>query len=179
MKSALWLAVLVVAIVLLTRLLWPRTVEVSGPPLITTVWDTVPVLERHLDTLWRERVIREVGATRTLVETVTVQLPPDTVVLGTATVAVQAIQVGATIGAVTTVEGVTLAYDSTRMLLRRPWRASYWTAGPLRAVVGDTVPPLVTFYPPPPPPCRFLCKSGLVLGGVATGLALAAIGRFP
>jgi hypothetical protein len=152
---------------LVTYCAFPRHIT-TGIPQIVTHWDTVEKVVPRLDTLWRTRTLRETETLPNLIETVTVQLPPETVQVATDAVCPQALAVGKA-GEQTTVEGQTFIYDSTRALLTRPWRVTYYTPGPLTAMVGDTFPPRLTFGPAPPKPCGTLCRLGLVAVGVLGG----------
>ena len=174
MKRALVTGLALIALILvtagLTWLLFPRRV-LAGIPQIVTHWDTVETLVPRLDTVWRTATIRRTETLPNLIETVTVQLPPETVRVATEAVCPQALAVG-DVGELTTVEGQTFMYDSTRALLTRPWRVTYYTPGPLTAMVGDTFPPRLTFGPPPPKPCGALCRLGLIAVGALGGTAV-------
>lgn len=160
----------------ITYFLFPREVQ-RGIPTIKTVWDTVTVVEPRLDTVWRTRTLARVETLPNVIDTVTIQRAPDTVYLDTlmlySAVCPQQLQVGqyGERDDPTIIEGktITTAGDtSQRSILEQPWRVTYFTPGPLDAVVGDTFPPRVTFRRPPNE-CGFWCRAGLISLGVLAG----------
>jgi len=185
MKKALGAALAVVLLIAVTALItwvfFPRK-EVTGIPHIVQTWDTVEVIVPRLDTVWRTRVVSQVETLPNVIDTVTVVAVPETVHTTTTDTIVeyqcpQQLQVGqyGKREKPTTLEGLTLSYDTAKTLLSRPWRVTYFTPGPLDAAVFDTFPPVMTFRPRPNE-CSFLCRLGLVslgtLGGaVVTGTA--------
>lgn len=161
--------------VLMGRLAFPPRVVTQ--PHIVTHWDTVERVVPRLDTVWRTRVVSRVETLPNVVDTVTVQSAPETVTVTLRAVCPQSLQVGqySDRSRPTIIEGRTFDYDSTRTLLTSPWRVTYYTPGPLDAMVADTFPPVVSFRSPPKE-CGFWCRLGYVglgavVGAGATGAA--------
>ena len=180
MKKALQLLALIVATVVVVRVFFPRNEQVVIPK-IETVWDTVETVVPQLDTVWRTRIIARSETIPNVIETVTVQAKPETVTITLQAVCPQSLQAGnwGDRQSTTVIEGRTYTYDSTKTLLQRPWRASYYTAGPIDAMVGDTFPPRLTFKTPPKQ-CDFFCRLGLfgwgsLAGAAITGTACAVL----
>jgi hypothetical protein len=173
MKTFLAVLVAVCLAVGATYLFFPRR-ETTYIPHIETVYDTVETLVPRLDTVWRTRTLTKVETLPNVIDTVTIQAAPETVTVVLEAVCPQSLQVGS-YGEredPTVVEGRTYRYDSTRTLLAQPWRVTYFTPGPLDAMVGDTFPPRLTFRPEPRE-CNFLCRLGLVGLGALGGAAAA------
>jgi len=154
--------------VLVGRRLCSQTVAQVSPPRLVTVWDTVA----RLDTLWRTRWRASVQWDTVLTERVIVS-QPETVYVMPEAVGMTLVQVPATVGDSTVVEGFALRLvDST--VERRDWRARYWTAGPLRELSADTLPPRIRFDPPSAREpvrrsCGFFCRAQTLVLGVSLG----------
>jgi hypothetical protein len=175
MKNALGMLLFGLFVGVVVYFLFPRKVEVHIPK-IETVYDTVETVVPRLDTLWRTRTVVRVDTLPNLIDTITVQAKPETVFATSTPVAAicpQRLQVGEAFqrDKPTIVEGKTYTYDSTRTLLARPWTATYFTTGPLDAMVGDTFPPLLTFRPAPQD-CNWLCRLKLLGIGAVGGTLL-------
>jgi hypothetical protein len=161
------LLVLVIGSALIARSLFPRTVTMTGVPRIVTQYDTV----RTLDTAWVVRLRRDT-VRMNVTERVTVTVP-ETVYVARVWRGITAVSVGAQVGDSTLVQGFT-AEPLDSGTAHRAWTVQFYTAGPLRSLVLDSL-PRVTFYDPPLPACRFFCKVGhYALGGVV-GASLMAV----
>jgi len=170
MKRALpWILLALVAIVAI-RELFPKRVRIVLPPRIITVHDTV----RHLDTAWVTRIRRQTD-TVNLVERVTVTVA-ETLHVCPGAIGLTALEVGRRVGDSTLAHGFVLKSESAGMIRRR-WQAQIWTAGPLRSLVLDSLPPRLSFYDPPPAGCGFFCKLKLLGIGGAGGFSACAVLR--
>lgn len=161
------LAAFVVAIgfALIVRSVFPKTV--ASPPRIRTVYDTV----RALDTVWIQRLRRDtIKINVTELVRVTV---PETIYVAPRVRGITGFHAGKRIGDSTIVGGFTLEpLDSG--YTRRDWLVQFYTMGPVRSLVTDSV-PRITFYPYVPP-CGRGCsiKKYLLGGSVGAGLGLLA-----
>lgn len=174
--SRLWMAVTCGAIILAFGG-WcrgPEEVE-RIVPRIHTVHDTVTL--ENFDTAWVERV-REVTRVDTinLTEVVTVAVP-ETVTVVPRIACATSLDVPPTWGDSTMIGGLRIDPMGSDYTLTK-WQAQYFTTGPLRSVMVDSVPPRVAFWPPPPRPkkgCGFFCSlKKYALGGI-TGYGLCQL----
>lgn len=156
--------VVAIAVALLARSLFPKTVTVAGEPRIFTRYDTV----RTIDTAWVAR-IRHDTVRVNLLERVIVTVP-ETVRVVPELRGIRALEVGAAVGDSTLVFGFTIAPADSQYSVRR-WQAQFYTQGPLKSVALDSI-PRVAFYPPPGKPCRTLCKVGHYLVGAVVGAGI-------
>lgn len=150
---------------MILRSLFPKTVP--GVPRITTVYDTV----RVLDTAWITRIRRDtikVNVTERVVVTV-----PETIYVAPRVQGIRAFHAGEKVGDSTIVGGFTLEpLDSG--YTRRDWLVQFYTLGPIRSLVVDSV-PRITFYPYVAPCGRGCSLKKYLLGGsVGAGLGLLA-----
>ena len=171
MKPQAWLVSgavvgLALGLALLLRSCFPVTVP--GIPRIHTQYDTV----RVIDTAWVVRLRRDTIKVN-VVERVTVSVPETVYVMPTIR-GITALAAGKRVGDSTIVGGFTLEpLDSG--YTRRNWMAQYYTLGPVRSLVVDSVAPRITFYPPPPKPCGTWCKLGYVGIGGSFGAGAASL----
>ena len=173
MKQALGIVALLIAAAFLGHWLFPRQVPgVPPPPRIITVWDTVATI----DTAWITRVRTIIKHdTTNLIERVTVTVP-ETVAVCPAIAGITALDVGEHVGDSTLVGGFQITPLASGIALSR-WQAQVWTAGPLRSVLLDTLPPHFAFYPAPQEPrtCGFFCQATRVGVGALIGFGACAI----
>lgn len=176
MKDKIKLAiVLIVAIVLAlaVREIWPKEKLVHTDPEIVTVWDTVSdtafvQVEVPVEVPGPE-VIRTVIVTEVDTVPVTPELPS---IFGITRIRVAGRGWGDTVS----VQGFSLEVDNTGNLLRREWRAEYFAMGPIEAVVVDSIPARIVFFPieeEDPNRCPFLlnvipmpCDPAFTAGGM-------------
>lgn len=166
LKTVGWILLALVA-ALAFRSIFPKRITTPAIPRIVTVWDTVKVI----DTAWVTRLRRDT-LTVNVTERVTVTVPETLYVVPRLT-GVVAVAVGEKVGDSTLVGGFTIA-PADSGYTRRGWQVQFYTLGPIRSLVVDSVPRL-TFYPPPPPPCRFFCKAGHYAVGIALGAGIVAV----
>jgi hypothetical protein len=180
-REALVILLLVLAVAVMTRVWFPKTVTVAGPPIITRVVDTV-----H-DTLTVAVPAPAAAGTPNLVIREThhelVLIAPPAPRLGLiALVApdttrprlypVLSIDVGARVGDTTRVTAFGLQRGDGVTSL-------FYTPGPLRSVVADSAgTPVVDWYAPPAPGCEFGCKVKLVGTGIVLGASAVVVLRF-
>jgi hypothetical protein len=168
-RDWLWLG-LIVTLFLLLRSLFPKVVTVPGVPRIVTQYDTV----RVIDTAWVTRLRRDTVRVN-VTERVTVTVPETLYVLPAPERGITAVSVGPKVGDSTLVAGFSLTpLDSG--ISRRGWQVQFYTLGPVKSLVLDSV-PRITFYDPPPPSCRFFCKLGHYALGASVGFGLASVLR--
>jgi hypothetical protein len=153
---------------LIVRSLFPKTVTIPGLPRIVTQYDTV----RALDTAWVVRLRRDTVRVN-VTERITVTVPETLYVLPTSMHGMTAIAVGAKVGDSTLVAGFTLQPLDTGMT-RRDWRVQFYTLGPVKSLVLDSL-PRITFYPPPAKACTFFCKAGHYVIGGAVAAAIVSV----
>jgi len=152
------------------RDLFPKTVP--SPPRIVTQYDTV----RTLDTAWITQT-RHDTIKINVTERVTVTVP-ETIYAAPRVRGISALRAGEHIGDSTIVGGFTLEpLDSG--YTRRDWLVQFYTLGPVRSLVVDSV-PRITFYPPAQN-CGFGCVAKkYLLGGVvgaSVGLLACQVGH--
>lgn len=162
---------LVVAGALMLRSLFPRTVPVSLPPRIRTVFDTV----RAVDTVWLRRTVEQLRVDTVLLERLSVT-PPETVYRVPRLEGLTGLVVAPFVGDSTVIQGFTLTPIDTGYHLGQ-WQGQFYTTGPVRAFAFVNGRPALRFDPPPPKPCRFLCKVGHYLVGAAVGGAVWEVFR--
>ena len=171
---------LVLGVVILTRLLFPKTVTVQGPPLITRIVDTV-----HDTVTVRLPPAPAPGAPNLVIrethhDVVTIVPPgpalkPVVLVVPDTTrprlYPVLSILVGPKVGDTT--------YTQTFGLQRGDGvRAAFWTPGPLLEVTADSSgTPRIRWGDPPAPGCEFGCKVKLVATGGALGALAVVVAR--
>lgn len=143
-------------------------------PRIRTVHDTV----LQLDTAWVERV-REVLRVDTinLTEVVTLTVP-ETVTVVPRIACATSLDVPPAWGDSMMVGGLRIEPGDSSYILTK-WQAQYFSTGPLRSMLVDSIPPRVSFWPPPPQPergCGFFCSlKKYTLGGIG-GYGLCRLG---
>ena len=153
---------------ILLRSLFPKTVTVVGAPRIVTQYDTVKVI----DTAWVTRLRRDTLKVN-VTERVTITVPETIYVLPRVERGITAVAVGEHVGDSTLVGGFTLTpLDSG--ISRQAWTVQFYTLGPVKSLVLDSLPRL-TFYAPPKPSCGVFCKLGHYVIGASVGFGLAAI----
>ena len=153
---------------ILLRSLFPKTITVVGAPRIVTQYDTV----RVLDTAWITKVRHDTLKVN-VTERVTVTVPETIYVLPRVERGITALAVGEHVGDSTLVAGFSLTpLDSG--ISRRSWQVQFYTLGPVKSLILDSLPRL-TFYPPPKPFCGVFCKLGHYVIGASVGFGLAAI----
>ncbi len=166
-KALPWVILGVIGI-LLVRQFFPRTVEISTPPIIRTVRDTV----RTLDTAW---VVKLRTKTDTLYrERITVTLP-ETVYVAPRLWGLTALNVAPQRGDTTVAQGFSIEPGDSGQLLTMDWRVQWWTPGPLR---GLTILPndvRAQWGEPPKPGCGFLCAVKKYAIGAGAGWALCKL----
>lgn len=162
----------------LTRTLFPKTVTKATPPRIVTQWDTVEKLE----TKWVTKEIERIKWDTVYLERV-VTARPETVVVATMRPisGLRYLIVGEKVGDSTTALGFTAKanpQDSSSILVEM-WQTRWWTAGPLRSVSLDTMPPRIAFYPAPEEEknCGWWCKTKLVLGSAGVGYGVCTLAQ--
>ena len=170
-KTVAWL-ILVVIVAIIARSLFPKTVEKQLPPIvrIQTQYDTV----QTVDTLWKDK-LRVVHDMVNLVERVVVSVP-ETVRVLPRTVGVTAVSVPPKFGDSALVTGFDIT-PTDSVYLKRMWTAQYFTTGPLRSLIMDSVPPKVEFFPPPKvvKGCGFFCSVTKYLEGGVGGFAVCKV----
>lgn len=139
----------------------PKEKTVRLDPVIVTEWDTMS----QLDTVWLERVRREVD-TVNLVQRVIVQVPETVFVTdsspGAYEVGITAIEAPLSWGDTLQVRGFHSVWFE-RGLVTSWWETRHFVKGPIRSVIVDSVPPLVSFYDiPEPSECNTICKAKLI-----------------
>lgn len=154
---------LALGLALLLRSCFPVTVP--GIPRIRTLYDTV----RVVDTQWVTRLRRDTIKVN-VVERVVVSVA-ETIYVRPKVRAITALAAGEHVGDSTIVGGFTLEPLDTGYV-RRQWMAQYYTLGPVRSLVVDSIAPRITFYPPPPKPCGTWCKLGYT--GIGTSIGAGA-----
>ncbi len=152
---------------LILRSLFP--VHIPGVPRITTVYDTV----RVIDTAWVTR-LRHDTITVNVVERVTVTVP-ETIYVRPSLRGMTAVTVGARVGDSTLVMGFDFRPVGDSGYERRGWQTQYYTLGPLRSLAIDAGAPRINFYDPPGKPCGTWCKLGHYLIGASVGAGTTAI----
>ena len=167
-----WIPLLVTAIgaALIGRLLFP--VEVDRPvdvPRIITVHDTIETIDTTWITRVRTDVIRD---TINLVEVVTVERA-DTLYQCPPVLGVYALEIPNVWGDSTLVGGFKLTPVDTGYTYER-WRAQYFTPGPLRAMIADSLPPVMSFWPAPPI-CRCNSLTKTLIGAAGGFLACTVL----
>jgi len=172
MKKHLPTIVLIIAGALMLRSLFPKRIEVATRPRIVTQYDTVKVL----DTLWREKVRKEVQHDTVFAERV-VRTLPETVQVYHHN-GITFVHAGKKIGDSTLVGGreISVSPDGTWI---SNWQVQYWTGGPLHTLDADTMPPRISFYTPGTfqsgKECGFLCKLGHYAVGGAVGYGVCKV----
>lgn len=171
---------LILGVVILTRLLFPKTVTVQGPPLITRVVDTV-----HDTTRIRlpappapgapNLVIRETHHDVVAIAPPGPTLKPVVLVVPDTTrprlYPILSIAVGPRVGDTTRIETFGLQRGDGVA-------AAIWTPGPLLGAWADSSgTPRLVFGDPPAPGCELGCKLKLVATGGILGAASVVILR--
>lgn len=162
---AVLLLVVAIGLGLMFRSMWPKTV--ASAPRIITQFDTVKVL----DTAWVTRIRRDTIKVN-VVERVVVTVP-ETIYVAPRVRGITAFHAGQNVGDSTIVGGFTLEpLDSG--YTRREWLVQFYTLGPVRSLVTDSV-PRITFYPPVTSCGRWCSLKKYLLGGsVGAGAGLLA-----
>jgi hypothetical protein len=166
LKTVGWVLLALFAALTL-RNVFPKHITTPGLPRIRTVWDTV----RVIDTAWVTR-IRHDTLKVNVTERITITVP-ETLYVVPRVDGVTAVAVGEQVGDSTLVAGFTVT-PADSGYTRRGWQVQFYTLGPIKSLVVDSVPRL-TFYPPPPKPCRFFCKAGYFVKGAALGAGIVAV----
>lgn len=170
--QAIWIAVLAIAGALILRDLFPKTVTVASPPRITTVHDTV----RVVDTAWVTKLRRDTIRVN-VVERVTVTVPEMVFVVPPLR-GITGVTVAPKVGDSTLVAGFALSPLDTGYALNA-WTARFYTLGPLKSLVIDpaVTAPRIDFYDPPAPPCGFLCSAKKYAIGGLVGFGSCKLGQ--